>query len=381
VIPKAGVTAAFIVHILISKYVDHIPLDRQANIDARSGWFIGRNARWRYVEAAALLLLDIYEALKQLVLTGVYIHIDEAYTKLLDPDRRGKARDAYFWGFYAPFEQAIIMEFSTSRSAKVLQNFLGDNWSGVAQSDGAMMYSSVFEDRPYIIHLECIGHLRRYVLAAVEAGHKEAIPLFEDISELYAIETEAKLRGLTPAQRGLLRHAKAKPVLKRLQKGFLKLKKRSEPLLGKLEDAVTYATNRWSHLAAYAKVDRGYVDIDQNPIERLWRPGKVGLNNYMFIGHPDAGQFSAVIYTIVSTCRLLEVNPEDYLLWVLPKLAAGTTDGAQGLLPHDFKRLIEARASTPSQQSRPVVCDDRPIAGSGEDHKAHRPRDGSELAA
>ncbi len=66
---------------------------------------------------------------------------------------------------------------------------------------------------------------------------------------------------------------------------------------------------------------------------------KVGLRNYLFIGHPDAGWRSAVIYSVVGTCRLLGVNPEAYMLWVLPKLAVATNKTAVNLLPHDFARL------------------------------------------
>jgi transposase len=63
------------------------------------------------------------------------------------------------------------------------------------------------------------------------------------------------------------------------------------------------------------------------------------LRNYLFIGHPKAGWRSAVLYSVIGTCRLLGINPEEYLRWVLPKLAAATNRTAVDLLPHDFKRL------------------------------------------
>jgi hypothetical protein len=63
------------------------------------------------------------------------------------------------------------------------------------------------------------------------------------------------------------------------------------------------------------------------------------MKNWLFIGHPDAGWRSAVIYSIVGTCRLLNVNPEAYLTWVLPRLASATTKTATGLLPHDYAAL------------------------------------------
>jgi len=63
------------------------------------------------------------------------------------------------------------------------------------------------------------------------------------------------------------------------------------------------------------------------------------LRNYLFIGHPAAGWRSAVVYSVVATCKLLGVNPENYIAWVLPKLAAATNKTATGLLPHDYARL------------------------------------------
>lgn len=338
VIPQAGVGPGFVTHVVIAKYVDALPLYRQECIDARGGVWIGRQARCRYVEAAAHLLITIHQYLKHKILGSGYVQLDETFTKLIDPDRGGRARDAYLWGYHAPHEQALVLEFSPSRSGAILHNFFPRDWNGQVQTDGAKMYPGAFKHYPNLARFECIGHLRRYVREAVKAGESQALPLLKDITRLYRIEKEATHLGLTHAQRGLYRHAKAKPVLKRLQRRFRALE-RDAPLFGKLREAVTYANNRWRHLARYAKVDCGHIHIDQNAIERCFRPIKVGLRNYLFIGHPDAGWRSAVIYSVVGTCRLLDVNPEAYLLWVLPKLAAATNRTATGLLPHDFKRL------------------------------------------
>ncbi len=338
VIPQAGVGPGFLTHVVIAKYVDHLPLHRQERIDARGGIWIGRQARCRYVEAVAHLLITIHQLLKRKILDSRYVQVDETFTKLLDPDRRGRSRDAYLWGYHAPDVPAIVLEFSPSRSGAILHEFFPPDWHGDVQSDGAKMYPGVFKHRPNIRRFECVGHLRRYVLEAIKADEMQALPLLRDIDELYAIERQATKLGLTPARRGMFRHAKAKPVLKRLQRRFRALKQ-DAPVFGKLREAVTYATNRWPNLARYAKVDCGHIHIDQNPIERCFRPTKVGLRNYLFIGHPSAGWRSAVIYSVVGTCRLIGVNPEAYIRWVLPKLAAATNKTVDGLLPHDFARL------------------------------------------
>ncbi len=337
VITQGMVGPGFVAHTLVSKFVDHLPLYRQESIDARAGVVISRQARFRYVREAAYLLITIYQQLKALILASGYVEVDETFVKLLDRDRSGCAHTAYLWTYLSIHDKAVLFEFSPSRGADNPRAFFPADWRGVAQTDGYQVYPSVFRDRPNIIHLECMAHLRRRVVEAVRADELEALALLKDITELYRIEREADVRGLSVLQRGYWRHGLAKPVLKRLQRRFLALSATALPA-SRLGEAVTYANNRWPHLAGYAKVGFGHVSIDQNPVERMIRPTKVGSRNWLFIGNPKSGWCSAVIYSIVGTCRLLGVNPEAYLTWVLPRLAAATNRTAAALLPHDYAR-------------------------------------------
>ena len=186
------------------------------------------------------------------------------------------------------------------------------------------------------------------MLAAMVAHEKEMTPILRDITALYRIERRARKRlNLTDEQRGHYRHLYAKPILKRIQKHFKKLEN-SPNLEGALHEVVTYANNRWQHLAAYSHLNNGHINIDQNPVENIFRPTKLGQKNWLAIGHPDAGWRYAVLYTVLGTCRLLHLNPEAYLQWVLPKLGTGTNKTtAQGLLPHDFAALFPEHVYKP----------------------------------
>jgi transposase len=106
-----------------------------------------------------------------------------------------------------------------------------------------------------------------------------------------------------------------------------------------LGKAATYAVNQWAELTRYAAPGLGHVFIDNNSVERSIRPTKLGAKNWLFIGHPSAGWRSAVIYSITGTCQLLKVNPEQYLAWVLPRLATARSHDTGGLLPHDYAAL------------------------------------------
>jgi hypothetical protein len=115
--------------------------------------------------------------------------------------------------------------------------------------------------------------------------------------------------------------------------------KHSELPSSHLADAARYALNHWQQLVRYAKPGYGHVNIDQNAIEGNIRPTKLGAKNWLHIGHPKAGWRSAVIYSIVGTCRLLKIDPLAYPTWVLPKLAAATNQTCEGLLPHAYAAL------------------------------------------
>jgi transposase len=97
--------------------------------------------------------------------------------KLLGPERRGRSHDAYLWGYHAPHEKAFVLEFSPTRNGEITYDFFPARWTGIAQTDGAMMYPRAFRHRPGITHVECIAHLRRYVLDAIKSDERQAIPL------------------------------------------------------------------------------------------------------------------------------------------------------------------------------------------------------------
>ena len=188
-----------------------------------------------------------------------------------------------------------------------------------------------------------MAHLRRYVVEALEARVRLEIVarLLSDIGLLYHIETEAKEQALSAADRSQLRQRDSVPVLERLHEQFQRIAETELPQ-SRLGKAAAYALARWQTLTRYSEPGMGHVLIDQNSVERGIRPTKLGAKNWMYIGHPDAGWRSAVIYSITWTCKLLKINPVDYLTWVLSRLAATTSGQVDGLLPHDYAATLAA---------------------------------------
>lgn len=345
VIPQSMVGPGFLAHMLVGKYLDHVPYYRQERIDARAGLEIPAKSRVRYTEHCAKLLLTVHEQLVSKILASGYVSADETVVKLLDPDRPHKAQSSYLWVYLAPRANAIAFDFSLTRCADNIERFLPLDWCGVLQSDGYGVYTGAAQKRPGVTLVGCWAHARRQVADALKSGAGEpALAVMKEIGELYGIEREAAVRGYSDAQRGFYRHAKCRPIFRRLRARFEALK-RTELPSSHLYDAAAYSLNRWRELVRYAKPGLGQVNIDQNPIEGNIRPTKIGAKNWMHIGHPKAGWRSAVMYSVMGTCRLVGVDPFAYLKWVLPKLAAAKSRNTDGLLPHDFARIRAPNSS------------------------------------
>ena len=340
VIPNAGVGPALLAHLIVSKYVDHQPFYRQTKIAARAGVTLRRQKLWRWCEGCAQLLLTVYRQLVAVAKTARYLQADETPVWVLDPARPGQARKAYFWVFHAPEEKAIVFEYDNSRGRDCPERFFGPDCRCILQVDGYEVYHSLARDHPGLILVCCHAHARRYVRDAFDLGDRspEVIDTLADIRSLYTIERQAQQRRLTAEQRAQLRGERCPEIFARMKARYEHAKATWLPASA-FYNAARYSLDRWAELTRYAEPGMGYVEIDNNVIERCIRPIKLGLRNFLFIGRPSAGWVSAVLYSVVESCRLTGVDPEAYLRWVLPRLAEGTNQStATGLLPSDFAR-------------------------------------------
>jgi hypothetical protein len=342
VIPGGQVGPGLIAHVLMSKYVDAIPLYRQAAMLDRLGPGFSRQAMGEWVEHGATLLKPIHGYHRSLLRASGYVMGDETPIRVLDPARPGAARQAWLWTFLAPELEVVDFDFQLTRSHEPALAFLR-HFEGVFQSDGYSGYpkalSELGDQRSRIVHVNCMAHARRGLVEALESGDERAAPFLAYIGWLYAIEDE--FRGAKPEMRARARQERSFPWLNRL-KAELDRAAADPTILPRsaLFKAVRYCLDRWESLTRFAQPGFGHVQIDSNAVERSIRPSAVGKKNFLFIGHPEAGWRSAVIYSILGTCTLQGVNPWKYLTWVLPKLAAATnqTDMAQ-LAPRRFKEL------------------------------------------
>lgn len=345
VIPGGQVGPGLLAHVLISKYADALPLYRQQAMLERLGPGFSRQAMGDWVEHGATLLRPVHQYNQQLVRESGYVIGDETPIKVLDPARPGAARDAWLWTFLAPGPKALVFDFELTRSHEPALAFLR-HYRGIFQTDGYASYTKALrllpaEVRQAIHHANCWAHCRRGFVAALDSGDERAAPFLAYIGALYQIEAE--FRDADPSARAAARSTRSLTWLV-LMESALKRATADPSILPQsaLATAVHYALERWDALTRFIQPDCGHVQIDSNSVERAIRPSAIGKKNFLFVGHPDAGWRSAVIYSILGTCALLEVNPWRYLTWALPRLAGSTNKTAGQFTPQRFATLPSA---------------------------------------
>jgi hypothetical protein len=204
------------------------------------------------------------------------------------------------------------------------------NFRGKLQTDGYAAYESLAKERDDLILVGCWAHCRRGLHEAL-AESKLAAWFVRQIGLLYAVEKELRQKKAGPQLRAAVRAWQSRPVLQRLHRAMELVRRRTLPQ-GLLGGAIDYALKRWDALNRF--VDDGVLEIDTNLLENLIRPSALGKRNWMFIGHPKAGERSAVIYTLLGSCRRHGINPFDYLKDLFTRLPAA--------------KITEIRAFTPA---------------------------------
>ena len=338
-------SAGLLAWVALSKYVDHLPLYRLEQMFARWGAAIPRNTMSDWMRITADWLEPIYKLMRQRLLESGYIQVDETPVRFVDPDEKsGKTEQGYLWVMGAPGGD-VVFDWKLTRRHDELTGLIGEKYTGVLQSDGYEAYAAYARKRPAeVIRVGCWAHARRKFFEARDESPALADPFLALIGELYGNERlwdgkEADGRSVgspvSPETRAAVRAEKFPAILAKLQtlaKTTL-VAIRPKSALGA---ACTYLLNQWSPLTAHANL--GVTRLDNNLVENAIRPSAVGKKNWLFIGHPDAGQRTAIIYSIVVSCQRHGVDPHAYLRDVLTKLPAMTTrDNLDALLPSKWK--------------------------------------------
>lgn len=344
-LPAPGLLA----HILVSKYCDHLPLYRQEQIFARRHDVqLPRQTLARWVELCAGWLKPIYETIRTGVLGGGYVQIDETPIRHLAPGH-GQTKQGYLWTAHRP-RGDVLYRWETSRAAACLDKLVPVDFTGTIQCDGYAAYRAFADRREQrIILAGCWAHVRRKFHDALEQAPRTAGWLLRQIQHLYRIEAELPgKRQAGPNLRAAVRAHQSRMIVERLHKALVRLKASHRHLpQSLLGQAIDYALGQWATLEIF--LNDGRVEIDNNLVENAIRPTAIGKKNWLFIGAGEAGERSAIIYTVIESCRRRGIDPYAYLRDVLTRLPAMTNRQIPEVTPAAWAKA--RRSTAPAKAS------------------------------
>jgi transposase len=341
--PGGFASAGLVAWALTAKYCDHLPLYRQEKMLGRWGAPISRQNLNDWVGAATALLEPLVKRMKRELLKSGYVQVDETPIRCHDPDLRdGKTTQGWLWALARPGGD-VIFEWRLSRRHEEAERLLG-HFCGVLQSDGYEGYAAYARAHPGVAWAGCWAHARRRFFEAAAERPRTAERVLKLIGQLYALEAEWD-QARVGEQRAALRQAHFAPPLARLHRLVAALRARVLPKSG-LGQACTYLLGHWAPLTAH--LHHGQTKLDTNSVENAIRPSKLGAKNWLFVGHPAAGDraaviYSLVVYSLVVSCQRHGHNPHDYLRDVLARLPAMTTaDDLRPLLPAQWTPVTQS---------------------------------------
>lgn len=334
-------------YVVVSKFVDHLPLYRQESIFKRHYVSINRSTLCGWIMAAAQSLKPIYDRMKYHLLKGNHLYTDDTSLLTLrikgnDGKKRSQAHKAYMW-VYAQHgnhgqQPIIIYNYTLGRGSKSVEAFLKD-FKGYIQADAYGAYDFLFKvnkDKETVcIEVACWAHTRRKFVDALMANPDSIVAeVVEVIGKLYDLEREFKDQVLTPEEIGKQRQLRSKPILLEID-SWLKSHEKNVPPTSTFGKAIAYALNNWEALSVF--VTDGKLAIDNNFSERNIKTIVLGRKNYLFAGSERGGEAAAILYSVLETCQQNGVDPQAYLADVLLKVHYHPNQRIDDLLPYHWK--------------------------------------------
>jgi len=336
-IPGGLADATILADLLVKRFCDHLPFYRQSEAYARQGFKVSRQTLDKWFLQLSAALKPLGKLLLEEILNGKAIHMDETSVKL-QVQGKGKTKTAYMWllcghgaGKNAPPDEPplVYFHFEDNRDHVNVPKLLG-RYNGVLHSDAYGAYEDHIANSD-VDWAPCWAHARRKFIEATDGAFKEnALQL---IGKVFVNERE--IFTLTPSKRLAKRKLEQKPLIDELIRLLIQKQTSVEVMTSKsLGIAVNYILKRKQHFKAF--LENSDMHIHNNAAERAVRPMTIGRKNWLFIGSKDGGEGAATIYSLLQTCRRLNIEPQTYLTDVLRRLPYIAEENLNQLLPHNW---------------------------------------------
>ena len=303
--------SGLLAHIIVSKYADHLPLNRLERIFARQGIELARSTMCGQLALGEESLVPLGEEIVRRLRAGPYLQFDDT-SVLVQAEEDRERFYGKMWTYHSPLERLVAFDATETREHQGPLQFL-DGFKGYLQGDAYSGNLTLRKKSP-VLMVGCLAHLRRYFVTALEKDPRAA-HFIAVIKKLYEIEAEA--RGLPHDQRRALRQQLATPHLRELMR-LLRTMEKSVLPKSPLGEALTYLRNQMRFVAQYIR--DGRLEIDNNGAERQLRSVAVGRKNWLFAGSMKGLHRAALLYSLIQTAKLAGVEPWAYIKDVLDRL-------------------------------------------------------------
>jgi hypothetical protein len=350
---------ALLAYLAVSRFADHLPYYREEDIIRRSGLSILRSTQWRWMRQLGRIAFPLVERIRQRLLQGRVLGIDETPCPILDPTLP-HTRPAYLYAQYGDDTQPYVgYYFADHKTRENIESMLV-GFQGILQSDAYICYELITgASLDCIRPAACWAHGRRKFEPLVAQGkkHPKAKWILTEIQKLYDIEDRA--RELSNEERLGLRQAESCPIVEGIH-AWMEERQRKERPRSEIRKGVNYFLKRWPAFTRF--LENGAIPIDNNRTEAAIKIAVMGKKAWLFFGNDKAGQTAAIMYTIMMSCKRHHTDPYAYLLDVMPRIKTASSEELDALLPDVWlkshpeayieQRALESHAAAHRKRTR-----------------------------
>lgn len=332
VVERSIADVSFLAGLAVDKHCHHLPLYRQHQRLTQGGIHIERSTLTRLLQRVAEMCELAYQAQLSSILQSKVITMDESPTPA--GRRGGKIKKGYYWALYGDKDEVVFI-YSPTRSRKVIDKFL-EGFQGTLQSDGYRAYESFCRKNYGVCWAGCWAHTRRKFIDAEGKEPVKVEKILKELQLLYDIEAKGREQ---PEKRKELREKKSRPIVDRLF-AYFKAELAETALLpsNKFIAALEYALKHEAPLRVF--LENPEVAVDTNHIEREIRYPVMGRKNWMFHWTENGARYSGILYSLLQTCILHDVNPRTYLIDLLQRMDFHPGKKAYQLTPRLWAKTV-----------------------------------------
>ena len=323
--------------LLCLKYDFSMPENRQIRLLAREGIHISNTTLNSYIHNGISRLREFMEdVFKEFVRQAKYLMVDETTGLVGVETPEGKAyRRKYLWAFFAKHVKLVYYHYNNgSRASDVAKTFL-EHFMGSISTDGYTVYRMYDGEGSKVLHIGCWTHCRRLWVDALPSD-RTAMDIIDPIGDMFRNEDLFRTMRLSGEQIKEKRLKLTGPILERIHHKVVMMMQDTKLMANELmKKAVNYTLNQWKSLKNILK--DGSAEISNNLCEQRMKPVKLLLKNCMNIGSEAAAENSAFIFSLIESCKLNDIDPQDYLKHLFECILHGKDCDKKALLPCFYK--------------------------------------------